>query len=71
MARKVRRRRVCAYCLFELRWTRDRGWVHPQGGVYFQRCFGCGWWGAPEPSVTYCPQCSSAAVGDDHYALPA
>lgn len=60
----------CFWCGEELTFNVNRGWVHPEGGSYMQRCKRCGWKGAPHPSPWKCPKCGSDDVVDDHAALP-
>lgn len=62
----------CLWCNEPLRFDRQRGWVHANGGgVYMMRCPDCGWSGAPWPSPTVCPACGGREIRDDHAALPA
>lgn len=61
---------VCRWCGQPLSWQKGRGWVHPEGGIYVQRCPRCGWIGAPSPSLVQCPACGSNKLRDDHAAMP-
>lgn len=64
---------ICRHCLYEVRWTPERGWAHEGGGVWFQRCVNvkCRWYGAPEWSVLVCPGCGQrGTVRTDHCAQP-
>jgi transcription elongation factor Elf1 len=61
----------CQYCGEELRFDRERGWVHARGGGGITlRCKFCGWKGSPYPQPYWCPVCGMELV-DDHVALPA
>jgi primosomal protein N' len=62
--------KTCHWCKEPLRFVRDRGWVHAEGGSYVMRCDKCGWQGAPYPSPTSCPHCGSKQLRDLHCALP-
>ena len=57
---------TCLRCGGVVRFDRQRGWVHQDGGLYMMRCDQCGWMGAPYPSPITCPSCGSKGVRDDH-----
>jgi len=62
---------VCHWCKQPLTFDPQRGWVHPEGGLYVMYCKACGWEGAPYPSPTTCPNCGDThSLRDKHAALP-
>jgi DNA-directed RNA polymerase subunit RPC12/RpoP len=60
---------VCAWCGRELKFDRKRGYVHPGGALYIQRCERCGAEVDAFPYPERCPVCGGRLV-DDHCALP-
>lgn len=62
--------KICQRCEVPLRFEPGKGWLHPGGGMYVQRCQKCGWMG-DGPSLGECPEChSSKDLVDDHCVLP-
>ncbi|MEX0755730.1 MAG: hypothetical protein WD739_07525 [Actinomycetota bacterium] len=60
----------CLWCERSLHHERDGGFVHADGGLYWQRCASeCGWENAPLRTPTSCPRCGGRVV-DDHAAVP-
>lgn len=62
--------KICRLCEVPLRFEPGKGWVHPGGGTYVQRCEKCGWM-SDAPTVARCPTCRDGKhLIDDHCAQP-
>ena len=61
---------ICVWCGKELVFEKDKGYVHPGGGIYIQICKECGWRESNSPPLLECPECGSENIIDDHCSMP-
>lgn len=60
---------LCHWCGRELKFDPKKGYVHPGGALYVQRCERCGKEVDEFPYPDRCPECGGKLL-DDHCALP-